>query len=136
MLHLWDKKLLYNLLIEMFEVIYMSSNPEINEALGNKLRIIRKDQKITREALAEKLNVSPRFLADVESGKVGISLTTLKNICVVTGTSADSLLGLDSEGQVDSDEIVNRLNMLDPYSLEQLKNIVRSYCDAIQNKSK
>ena len=111
----------------------MSSNPEINEALGNKLRIIRKDQKITREALAEKLNVSPRFL---ESGKVGISLTTLKNICVVTGTSADSLLGLDSEGQVDSDEIVNRLNMLDPYSLEQLKNIVRSYCDAIQNKSK
>ena len=120
----------------MFEVIYMSSNPEINEALGNKLRIIRKDQKITREALAEKLNVSPLFLADVESGKVGISLTTLKNICVVTGTSADSLLGLDSEGQVDSDEIVNRLNMLDPYSLEQLKNIVRSYCDAIQNKSK
>ena len=114
----------------------MSSNPEINEVLGNKLRAIRKNQKITREALAEKLNVSPRFLADVESGKVGISLTTLKNICVVTGTSADSLLGLDGEGRVDSDEIINRLSMLDPYSLEQLKNIIRSYWDAIQNKSK
>lgn len=114
----------------------MSSNPKINEALGNKLVAIRKNQKITRETLAEKINVSPRFLADVESGKVGISLTTLKNICIVTGTSADSLLGLKDENSDDLDEIINRLNMLDTYSLEQLKNIIRVYCDAIQNKSK
>ena len=32
----------------------MSSNPEINEVLGNKLRAIRKNQKITREALVER----------------------------------------------------------------------------------
>lgn len=114
----------------------MSSNPEINKTLGSKLQSIRKRQGMTREKLAEKLNVSPRFLADVEAGKVGISIATLKNLSLATGTSSDVLLGLVDESGTDIDEIVNRLNMLDPIYLPQLKTIVREYCNAIETAQK
>lgn len=109
----------------------MSSNPKINIDLGNKLQKIRKRQGLTREKLAEKLGVSPRFLADVESGKVGVSVSTLKNIAIVTGTSSDFLLGLTDENDSDIDEIINRITRLDKSNIHHLKNIVREYCNAV-----
>ena len=59
----------------------MATNADINRMLGERLRDIRMQKQITREALAEKIDVSARFLADVERGKVGISLVTLRNMC-------------------------------------------------------
>ena len=117
----------------------MSSNAEINICLGNKLQKIRKSQGFTREKLAEKLGVSSRFLADVESGKVGVSVSTLKNIAIVTGVSTDFLLDLTDESNSDIDEITNRILRLDKLHMHHLKSIVREYCDAfaeMQGKSK
>ena len=71
---------------------------DINKTLGERIKLLRKNQNLTREKLAERIDVSPRFLADVESGKVGVSLLTLKNLCIALSTSADFLLGL-KEGE-------------------------------------
>ncbi len=69
---------------------------------------------MTREKLAEKIDVSPRFLADVESGKVGVSLLTLKNLCIALSTSADYLLGLKSdENENLAGNIANKFSMVD-----------------------
>lgn len=69
---------------------------------------------MTREKLAEKIDVSPRFLADVESGKVGVSLLTLKNLCIALSTSADYLLGLKSdENENLAGSIANKFSMVD-----------------------
>lgn len=87
---------------------------DINQTLGARVNQLRKDLKITREKLAEMIDVSPRFLADVESGKVGVSLQTLKNLCIALSTSADYLLGLtDNEINNYSEQIVNKLSMID-----------------------
>ena len=75
----------------MFEVIYMSSNPEINEALGNKLRIIRKDQKITREALAEKLNVSRQTVSKWETNEALSEMEKDLELCRIFNCSLDNL---------------------------------------------
>lgn len=74
----------------------MAETKEINVILGNNIKNMRKKNNITREKLAEKINVSPRFLADVESGKVGVSLATLKSLCYALNISADYLLGIAS----------------------------------------
>ena len=69
------------------------SKKEINLILGSRVRACRKQSGITREQLAERINVSVRFLADVESGIVGVSLSTLKELCHACDCSADYLIG-------------------------------------------
>ena len=49
---------------------------DVNIILGERIRLGRKANNLTREKLAELIDVSPRFLAEVESGKVGVSLQT------------------------------------------------------------
>lgn len=56
----------------------MSTDPKINRELGEKIRAVRKARGYTRESLAEQIDISSRFLADIEAGKVGASLITIK----------------------------------------------------------
>lgn len=86
----------------------------VNIELGNKIKLSRKLMNITREKLAEKINVSPRFLAEVEAGKVGVSIQTLCKISEVLGVTADYLLGLEDENQNEKyNQIVNKIKTLD-----------------------
>ena len=68
---------------------------EINRILGGRVRERRKALNLTREQLAEKINISVRFMADVEGGVVGVSLSTLKELCRALECSADFLIGID-----------------------------------------
>lgn len=103
----------------------------VNMILGEKIRQGRKANNLTREKLAENIGVSPRFLAEVESGKVGVSLQTLKNLSVALSTSTDYLLGLDNQNQLNQFEtLCSQLTNVDEkyYSLiasiiKELKNI-------------
>ncbi len=79
---------------------------DVNVILGERIRLGRKANNLTREKLAELIDVSPRFLAEVEAGKVGVALQTLKNISIALSTSTDYLLGLDNESQLSQLEIL------------------------------
>lgn len=79
---------------------------DINVVLGERVKLVRNSNKITREKLAELIDVSPRFLAEVESGKVGVSLQTLKNLSLALSTTTDYLLGLDNESKLSQLEII------------------------------
>ncbi len=72
---------------------------DVNVILGERIKQGRKTNNITRERLAEMVDVSPRFLAEVEAGKVGVSLQTLKNISIALSLPTDFLLGLTNENQ-------------------------------------
>lgn len=79
---------------------------DINVILGERVKLGRKANNLTREKLAELVDVSPRFLAEVEAGKTGVSLQTLKNISLALSTSTDYLLGLDDKDNVNQLEIL------------------------------
>lgn len=110
----------------------MATNSDINITLGKRVKNIRLQNNITREALAESIDVSSRFLADVESGKVGISLSTLKNICKYLGVSSDYLLDLieSDEKYSEKTELVNRINQLDEKYIPFLNKIVIAFAEA------
>lgn len=116
----------------------MSTSMEINLLLGEKLKEIRLEKKMTREALSEKLDVSSRFLASVESGQVGISLATLKKICLEFGASADVLLGVTAfdENEKIYEDIFNRIKQLDKIYLENLLEIIVSFSNATKKEPK
>ncbi len=65
---------------------------DINVEIGARIKEKRKDMKYTREALAELVDISPQFLANIECGKKGMSFTTLSNMSLVLGVSCDYLI--------------------------------------------
>ena len=87
---------------------------EVNVLLGERVKAVRNEKNFTRERLAELVDVSPRFLADVEAGKVGVSLLTLKKISITLCVTCDYLLGLNDNKNISDLEIITiRLNRID-----------------------
>ena len=80
----------------------------INIQIGANIRKYREFNGFSREIFAEKLDVSPRFVANIEVGAVGVSLSTLKRTCEVLGISADRLFW-DDEMDLGLDERVKHL---------------------------
>lgn len=74
---------------------------DVKVTVGERTRLRRNAIGLTRERLAELIGVSPRFLADVESGKVGVSLATLKRMSTALECTADFLIGNDQIGHPD-----------------------------------
>jgi transcriptional regulator with XRE-family HTH domain len=60
----------------------------------NRLRELRKKNKIPAEKLAETLNISVRHLYDLEAGKVQLAEDRIKFLCKEFDVSSDYLLGL------------------------------------------
>ena len=70
----------------------MRQKKEINIQIGEQVRLAREQAKLTQETLAEKIEVSPQYISDLERGVVGIALPTLKRLCVSLGVSSDQIL--------------------------------------------
>ena len=68
------------------------SKDEINEAIGGRIRAYRESLGMTREAFSEQVGLSPQFLAEAESGKKGLSATSIYKICSNSDMSADYLV--------------------------------------------
>ena len=81
----------------------------INIEVGENIRMYREKAGYSRERFSELMGVSPRFIADVETGFAGVSLTTLKRVCEVLGVSADRLLWRQDAPALGLDEQVSRL---------------------------
>jgi len=65
---------------------------EINyEEIGNRIRLEREKFDMTREKLAELLNLSPYFLGQIERGERKMSINTLINISECLHISIDYL---------------------------------------------
>lgn len=74
-------------------------NPE-NAEIGFRIRSMREYQKLSREKLAEKANISTQFLADIECGNKGMTVSTLKKICKALCVTSDSIVfGTENESE-------------------------------------
>ena len=69
-----------------------------NREIGKRVREIREYQKLSRERLAEKADISTQFLSDIELGRKSMTTTTLCSISTALMVSADYLLfGTEAE---------------------------------------
>lgn len=73
-----------------------------NIIIGQRIRQIRTFQKLSREKLAERANISTQFLADIETGKKGMTVTTLKKLCDALCVSSDSIIFGTSDNSADT----------------------------------
>lgn len=110
----------------------MREKKEVNIQIGEQVRIAREQAKLTQEALAEKIEVSPQYVSDLERGVVGISIPTLKRACVALGVSSDQILfGTVSENR--NAAIEKRCANLSDKDFAALLDIVDVFSAAIEN---
>ena len=60
--------------------------------MGQRIKIKRKQSKITQEKLAEIIDVSPSFISEIERGTSICSLQTITKIAQALNTSLDYLI--------------------------------------------
>ena len=70
----------------------MRIKKEINIQIGEQIKQAREQAQWTQELLAERIDVSTQYVSDLERGVVGISLPTLKRLCVSLCVSSDQIL--------------------------------------------
>ena len=63
-----------------------------NIEVGERIRGIREDLDMTREAFSEMIDISDLFLGQIERGERSLSLKTLCRIVSFTGNSTDYIL--------------------------------------------
>lgn len=79
--------------------------------MHTRIRKAREDAGYTREKFAELVNVSVSYMAEVERGRIGVSLKTLSAICNLLGLSADYLI-FGAERDADS-LLLDKIHRLD-----------------------
>ena len=109
----------------------MREKKEINVQIGAQVRIAREKMKMTQEQLAEKLECSPQFVSDIERGVVGVSIPTLKNLCLALGVSSDSILFAASPGR-GYDAINEKCRSLTDEQFKLLLEIIDNYIKAVK----
>ncbi len=95
-----------------------------NIIIGQRIRQIRTFQKLSREKLAEKANISTQFLADIETGKKGMTVTTLKKLCDALRVSADSII-FGTEGDSADNHLSAMLSSVPANKKEELMEIIQ-----------
>lgn len=98
--------------------------------IGNRVRLKREEQKLSREKLAECIEISPQFLAQIELGRRGMSSVTLFKLCNVLSTSADYIV-LGREEENDLSTINKMLVNLDPRYLPHMEDVIRTFIQAV-----
>lgn len=101
------------------------------EEIGKRIRKQREYLGYTREAFAEKLDVTPKFCSDIELGLKGISVTTLCNLCHVLMLSSDYILFGSTESKIDSPAVA-MLQKCPPDKLADLERIIQVFMHAIE----
>jgi XRE family aerobic/anaerobic benzoate catabolism transcriptional regulator len=97
---------------------------KILEELGMRISHLRHQKGFSREELARRAHLSPRFLADVEAGHGNISLNKLSGLCKALNVPPSLLLtgmmqGTDTRSRL-LDSIFSMMNQCDPKQLKDL----------------
>lgn len=70
----------------------MGFDSVVNGEIGRRLRSRREAAGLTRERLAEYADISVQFLADIETGRKGMTVQTLRKLALALHCSCDDLI--------------------------------------------
>ena len=101
-------------------------------SIGARIRKQREYMGLTREQLAELLEVTPKFCSDIELGVKGMSVQTLCRLSNVLSLSTDYILFGEKE-EIDSREINRMLQQCSPKEYEYAEQLLKVFFSAMRN---
>lgn len=96
-------------------------------SVGERIREVRSEQRMTQEELAERTGISKGFLSDVENGKRGIGSDYLLRIANALGASLDYLMRGQAAGPVKTEPVV-----IPPELSDAAEELGLSYSETIE----
>ena len=101
-------------------------------AIGARIRKQREYMGLSREQLAERINVTPKFCSDIELGNKGMSVETLCRLATTLRMSCDYILYGERE-VTDSKEIERMLNQCTPKEYEHAEQLLKIFFSSIRD---
>ena len=111
---------------------------ELRKNIGRNIKLARSKTKFTQERLAEKLQLSSRYISQLERGIAFGSATTIVSICKALNISSDFLFHdvINSENSVSSivdDKFLHTYSMLNDYNKEVLNSMAKELVNLQSN---
>lgn len=106
-----------------------------NIKIGERIRKIREDLKMSREKFSEMLDISEVFLGQLERGERSLSTKTLVKIVSCTGISSDFILFGTQTLNTTISKINRILNRCSDDVLDYIYNLIRSTISFIKKSN-
>jgi transcriptional regulator with XRE-family HTH domain len=105
----------------------------INQAIANRVRLLRQLKKITQEQMAEELGISQQAYSNLEAGKVILNEDKLKKVALILGESVESL----RNAALLHTKIVEKDKIFDPktYKLTSLPDVYHDMMHALYKQN-
>lgn len=97
-----------------------------NIEMGERIRKIREDLKMTREQFSEMIDISDVFLGQIERGERSLSIKTLSKIVHYSGTSTDYILFGENKNNGTISKINRILSKCSDETLQYIYNLIHS----------
>ena len=101
--------------------------------MGTRIKEYRQLLGLTREEVAEKLDITPRFYYDLELGLKGMSVATLCKICSTLHISSDYILFGNTTEEDGLDEYISLFKQCPAKKRKYLKTISSEFLHAVQD---
>ena len=99
-------------------------------AIGKRIRQQREFMGYTREQFAEKIDVTPKFCADIETGVKGMSVPTLCRISKTLRLSTDYILW-GRDGPEDPEALLMLFQNCSPTERAYAEQLVKTFLSAV-----
>ena len=93
--------------------------------IGLRIRTLREANGYTRDALAAKIDISTKFLYEIEMGKKGFSAETLCKLAKTLSISCDYIL-TGNDGSLIPKKIVDIINCFNPCQMGRVEEVLRN----------
>ncbi len=112
-----------------WEMDLMAKNDDEKKALdqeiGARIRLARKAAGLTQERLAELVDINPQHMSDIERGKRGTSVISLRRFSIVLHVTSDYLLfGSNETNHIAFVERMKTLNEAEQDMIERASNLI------------
>ena len=107
---------------------------DLDIQIGLRIREKREERKISREQLAENINISPQFLAQIELGSKGMSSETLYKVCSALSVSCDYIV-LGKVCDNNSTLISELIQNIEPQFMPYVEDLLKTFILAINKRT-
>lgn len=97
--------------------------------VGERIRELREAQNYTREAFAEKICISAKFLYEIETGKKGFSADTLIKISTALSVSCDYILYGEYKEHYSNENVMRILENMKPSEICKIQKLLQKMCE-------
>lgn len=92
--------------------------------VGERIRELREIHNYTREGLAEKVDISSKFLYEIEVGRKNFSADTLVRLSKALSVSCDYIMFGEETEHRSAEKVICILEMMGPKQISRLHDVI------------